>query len=98
VASGGYPRAKRAPLLGALKWSILAHNVVPRRLHFHSGLRHFDVNDAKLPGPDACCGATIASCTERTFEQHDFDGCPTPQLAGRLNVGYFQVETRPFVL
>jgi hypothetical protein len=37
-----------------------------------------DVRDPKLPGPDALLRATIASCTERTFEQHDFDGCPTP--------------------
>ena len=39
-----------------------------------------------------------SKCTELTFEQHDFDEFPTPQPAGRLNVGYFQLETRPFVL
>jgi hypothetical protein len=35
-----------------------------------------------------------SKCTELTLEQHDFDECPTPQPAGRLNVGYFQVLLR----
>jgi len=64
------------------------------------------VPDPKLPWPRRRrCDATIAKslcdpskCTELTLEQHDFDECPTSQPAGRLNVGYFQVETRPFVL
>jgi hypothetical protein len=57
------------------------------------------------PGRRRRCDATTAKslcdhskCTELTLEQHDFDECSTPQPAGRLNVGYFQVETRPFVL
>jgi hypothetical protein len=41
-------------------------------------LRIWAGSDPKLPGPDALLCATIASCTECTFEQHDFDGCSTP--------------------
>jgi hypothetical protein len=59
----------------------------------------------KLPSPKRRrCDATVAKSlcdhskgTELTLEQHDFDGCSTPHPAGRLNVGYFQVETHPFV-
>jgi hypothetical protein len=55
------------------------------------------VDDPKLSWPRCRCrDATIAKslcdhskCTELTLEQHDFDECPTPQPAGRLNVGYF---------
>ena len=38
-----------------------------------------------------------SKCTELALEQHDFDECSTPHPAGRLNVGYFQVETHSFV-
>src|SRR5262245_26193156 len=63
-------------------------------------------SDPKLPRRRRRrCDGTIAKslcdhskCTELTLEQHDFDECPTPQTAGRLNVGYFQVEKRPVVL
>jgi len=62
-------------------------------------------SNPKLPWPRRRrCDATIAKslcdhskCTELTLEQQDFDGCPTPQPVGRLNVGHFQVESRPFV-
>ena len=62
--------------------------------------------DAKLPWPRRRrCEATIAKSlphhskrTELALEQHDFDGRPTPKPAGWLNMGYFQVETRSFVL
>ena len=75
------------------------------------GFAHQQGTTARCAGPEAALAQTPplrcniakslcnhSKCTELALEQHDFDECPTPQPAGRLNVGYFQVETRPFVL